>query len=186
MRDQESASPFKLFLPAILSLMLAAIAAGGQIQLDRPKTEKPLPNPSILPAARDEVMKLTRQMLETREIPLDKENCDATTGECTLVSKQVVFIKGIEARSQLQHYCEVPVASVRNWRQGRYLLRIKIAPASPTTSQVGVYAEFAGLADNITSSEWVALTSKGVLEDRMLRCIQDRVQGGDCEDIFNK
>ncbi|HXG63839.1 MAG TPA: hypothetical protein VNO70_01960, partial [Blastocatellia bacterium] len=86
MRDRESASPFKLFSPAILSLMLAAIAAGGQIQLDRPKIEKPLPNPSILPAARDEVMKLTRQMLETREIPLDKENCDATSGECTLVS----------------------------------------------------------------------------------------------------
>jgi len=35
-----------------------------------------------------------------------------------------------------------------------------------------------------TGTEWIQLTSKGELEDLMLRCIQDRSQGGDCKDIF--
>jgi hypothetical protein len=41
------------------------------------------------------------------------------------------------------------------------------------------------MADGMSGSEWVQLTSKGELEDMMLRCIQDRVQGGDCKDIFH-
>lgn len=185
MRIRQSALRSNLLFLTISFLTLTAIAF-GQIQFDKPKAEKPLPNPSIFAAARDDVMKVTRQMLETREIPLDKEDCHSTSGECTFTSKPVVFITGIEARSQLQHYCEVPAATVRNWTKGRYVLRIQITPASPTTAQVGVYAKFEGLSNNVTGSEWVALTSKGLLEDKLLRCIQDRVQGGDCEEIFKK
>ncbi|HLG13219.1 MAG TPA: hypothetical protein VJH03_01680 [Blastocatellia bacterium] len=165
----------------ILVIIVATVpASGAQIQLNKPKAVKPLPNPSILPASRDDVLRLTKQMLETREIPLDKEDCNQTTGECTLISKPVIFIKGITTRSQLEHYCEVPTAAVRNWVKGRYVLRVQVSPASPATSQVGVYARFEGQADSVTGSEWVLLTSKGELEDRLLRCILDRVNGGDC------
>src|SRR5262245_41880287 len=111
-------------------LLLTAAAAGGQIQLSRPKPIRPLPNPSIMGATRDEVMSITKQMLETREIPLDKEDCSPTTGECTLLSKSVVFIKGIEAKSQLEHYCDMPKVELRNWVRGRYVLRFQITPAS--------------------------------------------------------
>lgn len=165
-------------------LFLISQSAGGQIQLQKPKVVKPLPNPSIIGAGRDDVVTVTKQMLETREIPLDKEDCNQTTGECTLLSKSVVFIKGIPTRSQLEHYCEVPSAAVRNWAKGRYVLRFQVTPASTKTSQVGVYAKFEGMTESMSGSEWVQLTSRGELEDMMLRCIQDRVQGGDCKDIL--
>lgn len=167
-----------------LLILLTAATTAGQIQLSKPKQIKPLPNPSIMGAPRDEVMSITKQMLETREIPVDKEDCNATTGECTLLSKSVVFIKGIEAKSQLEHYCDLPKVDLRNWVRGRYVLRFQIAPASQKSSQIGVYAKFEGMMNSMTGIEWVALNSKGELEDLMLRCIQDRVQGGDCKDVF--
>lgn len=170
------------FIRASVILFLIALTVGAQIQFDRPKTSKPLPNPSIFGAQRDEVMTAIKQMLETREIPLDKEDCNATTGECTLISKSVIFIKGIPTRSQLQHYADVPERDVRNWSRGRYVLRFQITPASPTTAQVGVYARFEGLTDGVIGTEWVQLTSKGELEDTLLRCIQERVQGGECRE----
>lgn len=167
-----------------LTLLLVAMTAIGQIQLSKPKPVKPLPNPSIVFATRDEVIAITKQMLETREIPLDKEDCNATNGECTLISKPVVFIRGIAAKNQLEHYCIMPTVDVRDWARGRYVLRFQLAPATTKTAQVGVYARFEGMLNGATGSEWVALTSKGELEDSMLRCIQDRVQGGDCKEIF--
>jgi hypothetical protein len=167
---------------ALFFLSLIAMTVGAQIQFDRPKTAKPLPNPSIIAAQRDEAVTAVKQMLETREIPLDKEDCNATTGECTLITKAVIFIKGIPTISQLQHYSEVPKHDVRNWSKGRYVLRFQISPASPNTAQVGVYARFEGLTDSVIGSEWVQLTSKGELEDTLLRCIQERVQGGECKE----
>ncbi|MEK6321492.1 MAG: hypothetical protein AABN33_07400 [Acidobacteriota bacterium] len=169
---------------ALLALLLTGMTVLGQLEFSKPKPIKPLPNPSIIALPRDEVVSITKQMLETREIPVDKEDCNTTTGECTLLTKSVVFTKGIAAKSQLEHYCETPAVDVRNWVRGRYLLRFQITPATPKTSQVGVYAKFEGMTNAITGSEWVPLTSKGELEDLMLRCIQDRVMGGDCKDIF--
>lgn len=165
-------------------LLLTVIGAAAQIEFKRPKPTKPLPNPSIISTPRDDALSLTKQMLETREIPLDKEDCNNTTGECTLLTKPVVFIKGIATKSQLEHYCEMPSVEVRNWARGRYVLRFQINPATPKTSQIGVYAKFEGMLNSVSGSEWVPLTSRGELEDLMLRCIQDRVQGGDCKDIF--
>jgi hypothetical protein len=168
----------------LVALLLTGITAVAQLEFKKPKPAKPLPNPSIINATRDEVLSTTKQMMETREIPLDKEDCSNTTGECTLLSKPVVFIKGIATKSQLEHYCEMPTVEVRNWARARYVLRFQITPATPKTAQVGVYAKFEGMLNAVTGSEWVALTSKGELEDLMLRCVQDRVQGGDCKDIF--
>src|SRR5262245_20856834 len=101
---------FNQYLRAVLLLIVLTLTFGAQIQLSRPKTEKPLPNPYMLGAPRDETLAATKQMLETREIPIDKEDCNQLTGECTLISKPVIFIKGITTRSQLEHYCEVPTA----------------------------------------------------------------------------
>lgn len=173
-----------LVFRSALALLFAVMTAGGQIQLSKPKHIKPLPNPSIVVSTRDEVMAITKQMLETREIPVDKEDCNATTGECTLISKPVVFIRGIATKSQLEHYCTMPSVDVRDWSRGRYVLRFQLAPATTKTAQVGVYAKFEGMMNGAAGSEWVTLTSKGELEDLMLRCIQDRVQGGDCKEIF--
>src|SRR5262245_3637596 len=165
-------------------VFLTAITCLAQIEFKKPKPAKPLPNPSIIDTPRDEVISVIKQMLETREIPVDKEDCSAISGECTLLTKPVVFIKGIATKSQLEHYCEMPRVDVRSWMRVRHSLRFQIAPATPRTSQVGVYAKFDGMMNSVSGSEWISLTSKGELEDLMLRCIQDRVRGGDCKDIF--
>ena len=180
MSDRAAAPAYR----ALFVLLLMGTTVFGQLEFSKPKPIKPLPNPSIVAAPRDEALSITKQMLETREIPVDKEDCNSTTGECTVLTKSVIFTKGIAAKSQLEHYCETPKVDVRNWVRGRYLLRFQITPATPKSSQVGVYAKFDGMTNAITGSEWVALTSKGELEDLMLRCIQDRVQGGDCKDVF--
>ena len=169
---------------SVLMVLLTLIPAAAQIEFKRPKPTQPLPNPSLAGASRDDVVRVTKQMLETREVPLDKEDCNATTGECTLISKPVVFIKGIPTRSQLQHFCELADRDVRQWARGRYVLRVQINPASARTAQVGVYAKFEGMLNSVTGNEWVGLDSRGELEDQMLRCILDRVEGGDCKDIF--
>ncbi len=185
MSDRACAFPYARIVIAMAFMVFAATIADGQLELKRPKTEKPLPNPFIMPSARDEVVTVTKQMLETREIPVDKEDCNPVSGECTLISKPVIFIRGIQTKSQLEHYAEVPVADVRNWVSGRYVLTVKISPASPKTSQVAVYSKFEGrTTDGAVGSQWVLLTSKGEFEDKVLRCIQDRVLGGDCKDIF--
>ena len=180
MENRASAFRFNRVLGGAIILLAVVATVGGQIQFNKPKKTEPLPNPSIIEAGRDEVLTTAKQMLEMREIPLDKEDCSPTSGECTLISKPVVFVKGIPTRSQLEHYCEVPAAAVRNWVRGRYVLRIQINPASPEKSQVGVYAKFEGMTGEVMGNGWVPLTSKGVLEDKLLRCIQDRLRGGDC------
>jgi hypothetical protein len=169
---------------AVLATMFLIQLSPAQMEFKRPKPLQPLPNPSVVGATRDDIVRVTKQMLETREIPLDKEDCGPTSGECTLVSKSVVFIKGIPTKSQLQHYCEVPKDDVRNWARGRYVLRVLVTPASTRTAQVGVYARFEGMINSVSGTEWIPLPSRGELEDQMLRCIMDRVQGGDCKDIF--
>ncbi len=185
-RTQVTASRFALILLCFVFLVLLSLPSQAQLQLSKPKTEKPLPNPSLLNSQRDDVLQATKQMLETREVPVDKEDCNQLTGECTLISKPVIFIKGTMTRSQLEHYCDVPAAGVKNWTKGRYVLRIQISPASPKTSQVGVYARFEGMSDGFSGNEWVQLNSKGELENKFLKCLQDRVNGGDCKDIFEK
>jgi hypothetical protein len=181
--------PFTLRLTPVLRAALACLflsmTCAAQIQFSKPKTAKPLPNPSIISATRDEAVTVVKQMLETREIPLDKEDCNATTGECTLISKPVIFTKGVPARSQLQHYSEMPERDPRNWSKGRYVLRFQVTPATPRTAQIGAYARFEGLTDGAAGQEWIQLTSRGELEDLMLRCIQDRIAGNDCKEIFH-
>ena len=182
MFNRVGALRFNRAITAILLVLVVVSGMSGQIQLSKPKAEQPLPNPSIIGTARDEILTATKQMLETREIPLDKEDCSQTTGECTLITKAVIFTRGITAKSQLQHYCEVPAAEVRNWGKGRYVLRVQIAPASPRSSLVGVYARFEGMTEGLSGTEWVPLSSKGELEDKLLKCIRDRVRGIDCKD----
>jgi len=166
----------------VAGVSLASAHAPGQIQFGKPKPERPLPNPFIIGAPRDEALKAAKQMLETREIPLDKEECNQQSGECTLISKQVIFIRGIATRSQLQHYCEIAPADVRDWSKGRYVLRIQVSPVTPATSQVGISARFDGMTAGVVGSEWVSLTSRGDLEDKLLRCLDQRVKGVECKD----
>jgi hypothetical protein len=183
MKFQRSGFQFSQIICSAFILFSIAFTINAQIELQKPKSAQLLPNPYMMAAPRDEILTATKQMFEGREIPLDKEDCNQLTGECTLISKPVIFIKGTMTRSQLEHYCDVPAANVRNWAKGRYVLRIQIAPTSPRNSQVSVHCKFEGMSDNFTGNEWVQLTSKGTLEDELMRCMEDRVRGGNCENI---
>src|ERR1051326_8187167 len=141
-----------------LACLFLSVAAAAQIQFNRPKAAKPLPNPSIMSATRDEAVTTIKQMLETREIPLDKEDCNATTGECTLITKSIIFTKGIPAKSQLRHYSEMSDRDPRNWSKGRYVLRFQVTPATPRTAQIGAYARFEGLTDGAAGQEGIQFT----------------------------
>lgn len=184
MLKRSSAQRLGPVLRVALASLFLSVSCAAQIQFSKPKAAKPLPNPSIMSATRDEAVTVIKQMLETREIPLDKEDCNATTGECTLISKPVIFIKGIPTKSQLLHFSELSVRDPRNWSKGRYVLRFQVTPATPRTAQVGTTARFEGLTDGAAGQEWIQLASRGELEDLMLRCVQDRIAGGDCKDIF--
>ena len=129
MSEPSSAPRLTPFLRAGLLCLFLSVTCTAQIQFNRPKTAKPLPNPSIVSATRDEAVTIIKQMLETREIPLDKEDCSATTGECTLISKPLIFTKGVPARSQLLHFTEMPARDPRTWSKGRYVLRFTVSPA---------------------------------------------------------
>lgn len=166
------------FLPL---LVVGAPTERGQIDFDKPRPVKPLPNPMLVSAGRDDVRNAAKQMLETRQIPVEKEDCNQMTGECVMVTKAVEFIRGITTKSQLQHYCEVPDADNRSWAKGRYSLRIQVNPAGTNTAEVGIYARFEGETDDAVGQQWVPLTSKGILEDGLLRCLDERVRGGECK-----
>lgn len=60
---------YRITAPAsrvLLAVLLTAITVVAQIEFNRPKAAKPLPNPSIINATRDDVLSVTKQMLETR------------------------------------------------------------------------------------------------------------------------
>ena len=61
------------FVRLLCLLLTASATAPAQIQFDRPKSQAPLPNPSMIAATRDELIALTKQMFEARELPLDKD-----------------------------------------------------------------------------------------------------------------
>lgn len=174
--------PLRTLILTATSMLLVALVGVAQIQFGRPKAVPRLPNPSVFAFSRDDVLAVTRQMLETREIPIEKEDCNENTGECTISCKSVTFIRGVTTQSQLQHYAEVPTAFAHNWVQGRYTLRILVSPATPASSEVGVYARFEGMRTDGIGNEWVGLTSKGELEDSLLKCIQSRLLGDICEE----
>ena len=154
----------------------------GQIQIAKPKAETPLPNPMIIKASRDDLKTAALKMLETREIPVEREDCSDQTGECTILTKHVVFIKGITTKSQLQHYCIVPTAGIRTWTRGRYVLKIQVNPSGVNSCQVGVYCSFEGLSDGATGSEWIKLSSRGIMEEKFLKCLEETVRSGVCRE----
>ena len=71
----------------LLVLLLIGIPAVAQIQFSRPKPAKPLPNPSIINSTRDEVLSMTKQMLEETSdtfAALDSHNRDIGNYELLL------------------------------------------------------------------------------------------------------
>jgi len=153
-----------LFLPAPLQ---------AQWTFDKPKEEKPLPNPYKVNLKRDIAVGAALQVLERMDFALNDQASKVREGK--LITEKKVFIKGYNAQNQLKHFADVPASEVRNWTRGRVEITVTVEPIDPNNSQIAVAADFEGYVQDALGSEWVKTPSKGILEDEILRAILERL-----------
>jgi hypothetical protein len=152
--------------------------ASAQIEFDRPKTEGPLPNPYTLATKREDIVKAAVDLLKACAIPLDEAATKLADGK--IVTKPVVYTKGVTANSDLEHLATMPASDVRNWLQGRYSLEINALPVDQTKAQIQISARIQGrLAGTGIDQRWVTGVSNGSLEDEVLRGLSGKILGID-------
>lgn len=167
---------FSLF--AVLFFVSAcSIAASAQIQFDRPKTEPPLDNPYTMSVPREQILQTVRDVLKTCAIQLDEELSKPNEGK--IVTKSIVFTKGVTTRNDLEYLAALPASEVRNWLQGRYALEIIALPLDQKRSQLFVSARIQGRVMDGIESKWVDGQSNGRLEDEVLRGLAGKILGID-------
>ena len=164
-----------------LSLFIIAccsLDARAQLQLDRPKTEPPLENPYTLGVPREQILQTVQEVFKTCAIQID--DTLSKPGEGKIVTKSVVFTRGVTAKADLEHLAKMPAGEVRNWQQGRWRLEITALPLDGKRSQLSVNAHIEGrLADASGVSHWIEGQSNGSLEDETLRGLAGRILGID-------
>jgi hypothetical protein len=171
-----------LKLPYIcLSLLFVAclsLDARAQLQFDRPKTEPPLDNPYTIGAPREQILETVREVLKTCAIQIDDTLSKPNEGK--IVTKPVIFTRGVTAKADLEHLAVIPASDVRNWQQGRWSLEITALPLDGKRSQLLVNARIQGkIADAATGSQWIEAQSNGALEDEVLRGLAGKILGID-------
>src|SRR5262245_20961598 len=171
-----------LKLPYIcLSLFFIACCsfdARAQIVFDRPKTERPLDNPYTIGAPREQILQTVREVLKTCAIEIDDTLSKPSEGK--IVTKSVVFTRGVTTKEDLEHLAKMPAGEVRNWQQGRYYLEITALPLDAKLSQIAVKAYIQGkLADVSGANRWIDGQSNGVAEDEAIRGLAGKILGID-------
>jgi hypothetical protein len=162
-----------LFFVACLSL-----DARAQLQFDRPKSEPPLDNPYTINAPREQILQTVREVLKTCAIEIDDTQSKPNEGK--IVTKPVIFTRGVTAKADLEHLAAIPAGDVRNWQQGRFHLEITALPLDGKRSQLLVNARIQGkIADAATGSQWIEAQSNGALEDEVLRGLASKILGID-------
>jgi len=170
------------FAFSTLVLVTLATAAPAQFEWDKHKTGRPVDNPVAVVAKRADIVTEIKELLARNEIPVANENETDVKGSYVLTTQPVVFARGIVALTQLGHFAEVGAADVQNVVRGRVTLRVEVTPSTPTTSLVGVSANFEGLRQG-PSTQWVASPSRGLLEDKFLKHVIMDLQGTSFDDV---
>src|SRR5262249_61988338 len=104
-----------LFLVAFCSF-----DARAQIQFDRPKTARPLDNPYTLGVPREQILQTIREVIKTCAIQIDDTLSKPSDGK--IITKSVVFTRGVTTKADLEHLAVMPAGEGRNWEQGRFPL----------------------------------------------------------------
>jgi hypothetical protein len=152
--------------------------AWAQLTFDKPKTEPPLPNPYTLSVQRENILDVAREVLKACAIPLDGDLTKVNEGK--LVTKPVVYSRGVTVRNDLEYLAELPASQVRNWSQARYALEIIALPLDQKRSQLQINALIQGrVADVDGTLKWVDGKSNGRLEDEVLRGLAGKILGID-------
>lgn len=155
-----------------LVLTLATIAL-PQWTFDRYKVPKPLPNPYTIQATREQLVNAITQVMEKESFPIDTQESKPADG--VIISKPVVFSKGINTKNDLAYFSDVPASEVRNWTKGRVTYTINIQPVDPTHSTLAIYSKIEGYAQSVTANNWVECSSKGLMEDKLMRDVLEKL-----------
>jgi len=172
----------KLRLSFILALLFLLVSLSGdaraQLRFDKPKSEPPLENPYTVGVPREQIVQTVREILKSCAIPIDEDLSRPNEGK--LVTKNVIFARGVTAKNDLEHMATMPAGEVRNWQQGRYHLEITALPLDGKKSQMQISAFFQGkVADAMRSNLWIDGQSNGMLEDEVLRGLAGKILGID-------
>jgi len=163
---------------SLFIIACCAFDARAQLQLDRPKTERPLDNPYTIGVPREQIMQTVQEVFKTCAIQID--DTLSKIGEGKIVTKNVVFTRGVTTKADLEHLAKMPASEVRNWQQGRWRLEIIALPLDGKRSQISVIANIEGrLGDASGGNQWVEGQSNGVLEDEVLRGLAGKILGID-------
>jgi hypothetical protein len=163
---------------SLLIITFCSLDARAQIQLDRPKTEPPLDNPYVIHAPREQILQTVREVFNTCAIEIDDTLSKPSEGK--IVTKSVVFTRGVTARADLDHLARMPAGEVRNWQQGRWRLEVIALPLDEKRSQLSVSAQIEGkVIEASGGAQWVHGQSNGLLEDETLRGLAGRILGID-------
>lgn len=161
-----------------LFVICVTASAQAQIQLDRPKAEPPLDNPYTMAIAREKILETAREVLRTCDIVIDEVLSKPSEGR--LITRPVVFTKGVTTKTDLEYLATLPADDVRNWRQGRFVLEISALPLDQKRSQLFISARIQGrLADALDSNKWIDGQSNGRLEDEVMRGLAGKILGID-------
>jgi len=163
------------FIFLTFALLLTGAAAQAQIIFDRPKTEPPLDNPYTLNVPRAEVIKGLREVLQTCATQINQQSSKPEDGQ--FVTQPVVFSKGVNTRTDIEHVATLLASDVHNWLRGRYYLEIRALPLDEKRSQLTIVAHIQGQLADVTGAKWVDLQSNGMLEDEALRGLASKVLG---------
>jgi hypothetical protein len=174
--------PMKYKVPfsflAFFWVLLVAIPAQAQLTFDKPKTEPPLPNPYTMSVKREQILDAAKDVLKSCGIQMDEDLSRPAEGK--LVTKPVVYSRGVTVRTDLEYLATLPVGDIRNWSQARFSLEIIAVPVDQQKSQLQINAFVQGrVADVNGSLKWVDGKSNGRLEDEVLRGMAGKVLGID-------
>jgi hypothetical protein len=163
---------------SLLFIPFCSFDARAQIQLDRPKTERPLDNPYVIHAPREQILQTVREVFKACAIEIDDTLSKPNEGK--IVTKSVVFTRGVTARADLDHLAKMPAGEVRNWQQGRWRLEVSALPLDDKRSQLSVSAHIEGkVVEASGGAQWIEGQSNGSLEDEALRGLAGRILGID-------
>jgi len=163
---------------SLFFIVCCSFDARAQIQFDRPKTEPQLDNPYTIGVPREQILQTVREVFKTCAIQIDDALSKPNEGK--IITKSVVFTRGVTTKADLEHLATMPAVEVRNWQQGRWSLEITALPLDGKRSQFLVTAHIQGkLADAAGVSKWVEGQSNGTLEDEILRGLAGKILGID-------
>lgn len=167
----------------VIGLMVTGTAA-AQIQLDRPKRSEPLPSPYIVGLPRETILDTARAVLKTCQIPFTEPapRAPQSTAESVLTGP-LYFAEGVNSRTDLGYYANLPADDVRIWTGGRVRLEISALPLDARRSQLQITAFIEGrvapIGDYAKAEQWLTVNSNLRLEDEVLRGLAGKLLGLD-------